>query len=243
MSMVDMSFVYITSAAIAFYVALFGFYTLAKRQRNESKKVSATLDLMRESLEHQTYAINQNLSANLTLWEDMNHLLIDAQTISTANSLKNENDKVGDKQNPFLRKMGLKPEETRVVKGQVLILMPFHKEFLPVNYMVKNVCDELKLICVRSDQEYVDGNILQHIVKLIASSELVICEISGRSSNVFYELGIAHALGKKVVLISTMSSEFSIPFNLKTSGIILYKNTFDLGVQLKPALIQALNLP
>jgi hypothetical protein len=56
--------------------------------------------------------------------------------------------------------------------------------------------------CERADAKILTMPILEKIVDYIKKSDLLIADCSGRNSNVFYELGIAHALNKKVILIT-----------------------------------------
>lgn len=57
----------------------------------------------------------------------------------------------------------------------------------------------------------------------ILAADLILCEMSGRNPNVFYELGLAHAIGKPAILISR--KEEDIPFDLRHVRTILYDST------------------
>ena len=67
------------------------------------------------------------------------------------------------------------------------------------------------------------GNIREDIFQLILEADLVVCDITVHNANVFYELGLAHALSKDVILI-TQSMNF-VPFDLKTIRCIVYDFT------------------
>ncbi|MDA1558224.1 hypothetical protein PDK45_25170 [Bacillus cereus] len=54
----------------------------------------------------------------------------------------------------------------------------------------------------------------------------------------FYELGVAHALGKKTILISKFGNE--LPFDVKSKNVILYKEISELQSKLKDALFKAI---
>lgn len=56
-------------------------------------------------------------------------------------------------------------------------------------------------------------------------SGIIIAEVSGRDANVMYEIGIAHAIGKKVVMIAQDAGD--IPFDLQRHRFIVYDNTED----------------
>jgi hypothetical protein len=51
----------------------------------------------------------------------------------------------------------------------------------------------------------------------------VVAELTTKNPNVFYELGLAHALEKPVVLVS--SNEGDVPFDLKHIRVIYYDLT------------------
>ncbi len=51
----------------------------------------------------------------------------------------------------------------------------------------------------------------------------MIADLTGQNANVFYELGLAHAISKDVVLV-TQSMEF-VPFDLKSIRCIVYQYT------------------
>jgi hypothetical protein len=58
--------------------------------------------------------------------------------------------------------------------------------------------------------------------KHINRAAVIIAELTYKNPNVFYELGMAHVLGKDVILIS--QSEEVIPFDLRGVRQILYQD-------------------
>ena len=64
--------------------------------------------------------------------------------------------------------------------------------------------------------------IIQDIVNLIDRAKVVVCDCTGRNPNVFYEIGIAHTLGREVVLLT--QSEQDVPFDLRHLRYIRYLN-------------------
>jgi hypothetical protein len=60
------------------------------------------------------------------------------------------------------------------------------------------------------------------VVALIDRSRIVVCDCSGRNPNVFYEAGIAHTLGREVILIT--QNDQDIPFDLRHLRYIRYLN-------------------
>jgi len=74
---------------------------------------------------------------------------------------------------------------------------------------------------VRADDDiFGTGKIMDQIWSGLNSAKVIVAELTARNPNVFYELGIAHALQKPVVLIS--SNEQDVPFDLQHIRVIYY---------------------
>lgn len=102
----------------------------------------------------------------------------------------------------------------------VAVMMPFKAEFTPVYKAIKRACSDASLACLRADDIWKESVFIQDIFKLILEARIVICDFSGRNSNVMYETGIAHTLGKEVVPVS--QSIESIPSDLQHHRACLY---------------------
>lgn len=102
----------------------------------------------------------------------------------------------------------------------VAVMMPFKAEFHPVYSALQASTAAAGLSCVRADDIWEHHTIIQDIVNIIAKARVVICDCSGKNPNVFYEAGIAHTLGKEVILIA--QSEEDIPFDLRHLRHIRY---------------------
>ncbi len=103
----------------------------------------------------------------------------------------------------------------------VLALMPFGESFRGAyEHGIKPACAALGMHCERVDEQRFDGLILNRIYAEIARADVVVCDLSGASSNVFYETGYAHALGKRVVLL--IDDARNIPFDLNQYQHIVY---------------------
>ena len=61
---------------------------------------------------------------------------------------------------------------------------------------------------------------MDQVFRGIHAAKVLVAELTNRNPNVFYELGLAHALSKPVVLVS--SNEGDIPFDLKYIRVIYY---------------------
>jgi len=88
----------------------------------------------------------------------------------------------------------------------------------------KPAIEKAGLRAVRADADiFGTGKIIDQIWAGINSAKVLVAELTTRNPNVFYELGLAHALEKPVVLIS--SNEADIPFDLKHIRVIYYDMT------------------
>ncbi len=106
-------------------------------------------------------------------------------------------------------------------KPYVFVLMPFAVEFEDIYAMaIKPACEAAGAYCERVDEQIFQDSILQRIYNQIAKADVLIADLSGRNPNVFYETGYAHALGKRVVLLTQHSED--IPFDLKHYQHIVY---------------------
>jgi len=85
----------------------------------------------------------------------------------------------------------------------------------------KPAIEKAGLTPVRADAEiFGTGKIIDQIWRGLNSAKVLIAELTTRNVNVFYELGLAHALKKPVVLVA--ANEPDVPFDLKHIRVIYY---------------------
>lgn len=102
------------------------------------------------------------------------------------------------------------------------VVMPFA---LPIGAYFEHIYEPAiqtaGLRAVRADTDiFGTGKIMDQIWSGINGAKVLVAELTSRNPNVFYELGLAHALNKPVVLIS--SNEDDVPFDLKHIRVIYY---------------------
>lgn len=102
----------------------------------------------------------------------------------------------------------------------ISVMMPFAANFAGVYTAIQGVATELGMTCQRADDIWIHTHINQDVVSLISKAKVVICDLSGRNPNVFYEAGIAHAIGAEVILISQHQTD--VPFDLQHIRYINY---------------------
>lgn len=104
----------------------------------------------------------------------------------------------------------------------IALMMPFETGFNEVNTAIKSSCESVGFVCKRADDIWINQTVIQDVVSLICKAALVICDCTGRNPNVFYEIGIAHSLGKEVILITQSSND--VPFDLSHIRYLTYLN-------------------
>jgi hypothetical protein len=102
------------------------------------------------------------------------------------------------------------------------VMMPFAEPLGQYYSLIyKPAIEKAGLTPLRADDDiFSTGKIIDQIWKGINSSKVLVAELTSRNANVFYELGLAHALKKPVVLVS--SNENDVPFDLHHIRVIYY---------------------
>lgn len=102
--------------------------------------------------------------------------------------------------------------------------MPFEDEFFEVYEMLKELFADNFEFSHAGEDINTQQNILKDIVQMIFDADVIIADLTNLNSNVFYELGIAHTLNKKVIAITKDIKK--IPFDIKSYRAIEYSTHF-----------------
>ncbi|MFY3705918.1 hypothetical protein ACOTD8_20335 [Achromobacter dolens] len=208
----------------------FLFYNQRRQTKYDEDKHRIELELMRRSIENQMYGLNEKLLATEGRWRDVNHLLISSQN-------RQSDGQETSKQvfsSAFLRSAGISPDNLVIERDLVFVLTPFHPTYQKQFEVVASVCQQLGLRAMRGDEEFVSGDVFPHILRLIARARLIVAIIDGRNPNVFYELGIAHAMGKSTILVAPSPED--VPFDIRAKRLVLFQSLDDLRSKLKTEL-------
>ena len=110
-------------------------------------------------------------------------------------------------------------------KPLAFVIMPFDEEVDDVyEHFMKPLLEDVGFSVDRADDIDSQQNILRDILERIDKSELIIADLTNGNPNVFYELGLAHALRKPVILL-TQDIE-GVPFDLKSYRLLEYSTHF-----------------
>jgi hypothetical protein len=106
-----------------------------------------------------------------------------------------------------------KPGRWGSQESEIFVLMPFRTELNPLfDDVLKPVACELGLSCMRADLMPSTNAIIFDVWSGLCAAKIVIADCTGRNPNVFYELGVAHTVGKPVVLLTQVVED--IPFDV-----------------------------
>ena len=106
------------------------------------------------------------------------------------------------------------------------VIMPFRPEWANriYNRVLKPTCEACDLDVVRADDMF-GHEVMEDVWRALNEAFVIIADVTGRNANVFYELGIAHTLGKNVIVIT--QHEEDIPFDIARFRYIKYADNLD----------------
>lgn len=106
-------------------------------------------------------------------------------------------------------------------KPFAFVLMPFSDAFNDTYILgIKPACEQAGYYCERLDEQTFEETMLNRIYNQIAKADVIIADLSEKNANVFYEVGYAHGLNKRAILLTKSASD--IPFDLKHHAHIVY---------------------
>lgn len=102
------------------------------------------------------------------------------------------------------------------------VLMPFGEKFQPIyEDHIQRVVTEAGLSSQRADEIASTNMITWDIWERINKARFLIADLTDRNPNVFYEVGLAHAISKEVILLTQKIGD--IPFDLQSLRFIVYE--------------------
>ena len=123
-------------------------------------------------------------------------------------------------------------------KPTCFVVMPFGEKVDAKNepidfneiyeYLIKAAVSGLDITCVRSDEITKAGWVQADMLGHLMNDDIAIVDITTLNPNVFYELGVRHALRRRITILMRKRGT-EIPFNIKGFRVVEY------GLSLKEA--------
>lgn len=120
-------------------------------------------------------------------------------------------------------KTGRAGRSQRSKSNLIFVVMPFTKQMNAVYATISHAASAMQLRTLRADEIAVGGSIIDQVFEMIVSARLVIADLSGRNQNVMYEVGLANAMKRDVLLLSQSMDD--VAFDVRNQRVLLYKAT------------------
>lgn len=198
-----------------------------ERKTNDTYKLQEWLkyDKKRIEIEQEMERLSMQLAnSDISKYLDLNRMIFDGQSQVAEHGLVNYTS--------FFQQFGIEQDKVNVKKDSAVFLTPFSKSGDKLFRVCQQTLSDVGIFLQRSDNYVQKDDILMNIISLIVQSEIVIANIDGRNPNVYYELGIAHAIGKPTILLSRRKTNddvlAKVDFDIRQKRIVLYESFDDL---------------
>ncbi len=123
------------------------------------------------------------------------------------------------------------------------MVMPFSDDIVRQAYehCVKAIFKSKGVEIRKADEIFSTNPVYDDIVQEIQNAQIIVVDISGKNTNVFYELGIAHTLKQSQTIILTHDEYKEMPFDIAHFRIIHYDNTIAGSSRLKKSLSKTID--
>lgn len=105
-------------------------------------------------------------------------------------------------------------------RGNVIDAVDFNQVY---DQLIKKAVEEIGVECERCDEIPESGSIHKKMFKGIFEADVAVVDITSLNQNVFYELGVRHALHKHVTVVIQKKTDQPLPFNIRGLSVTPYE--------------------
>jgi hypothetical protein len=155
--------------------------------------------------------------------------------------LHDRNDFESNRQILTINPSAFHARDLTIDKDLCFVLMPFQPNFYRIfeDHIKPTLKKKFKRV-IKADDIYESNSIIEDIWIQINKARLIIADVTNKKPNVFYELGIAHTVGKDVIIIT--QNEDDIPFDISYIRYIHYNDNEEGWNHLKEILLKFTNV-
>jgi len=133
-----------------------------------------------------------------------------------------------DAEDVDINELGIKPRfktlNFRLREDHCFHLSPFGEPFDTVyRDHLQSAASAAEFSIERADEIFGTEPIIEDIWRSINSAAVVTADVTGRNPNVMYEIGMAHTVGRPVIIITQNMSD--VPFDLRHYRCLIYEYT------------------
>lgn len=124
--------------------------------------------------------------------------------------------------------LGVKPKFNKlqfiIKENHCFYLCPFTDPFNTIykDHIIKSL-ESVGFTINRADEIFGTQPIIEDIWEEINCASIIIADVTGKNPNVMYEIGLAHTVGKPVIILSQTIDD--VPFDLRHYRCIIYDYT------------------
>jgi signal transduction histidine kinase len=117
-------------------------------------------------------------------------------------------------------------EEKKSSKPRCFLIIPFREEFRRVRDAIYAAARESGVTTSLADEVILQRPIAEFFASEIGRADFVVADISDANANVYYELGLAHAMGKPTLVLKNAAARGFpfIPFDISDVPAITYND-------------------